>query len=73
MEADPNTAEKSRIKSVFLYYELREEQKDLFDDSKLEIPVYLSEDKDMFLLNLKCAFLGDKDDIIIAGTSFFLI
>lgn len=73
LEADPNTAEKTRIKSVYLYYEIREDQTEFLDDSKLEIPVYLSEDKDMFLLNLKCAYLGDKDDIIIAGTSFYLI
>lgn len=73
LEADPNTQEKTRIKSVFLFYELKDEQTEFLEDSKLEIPVYLSEDKDMFLLNLKCAFLGDKDDIIIAGTSFYLI
>ena len=49
-------------------------------DTKVDIPVYLSEDKDLFLCNLSCSFVGDsmnedenRDDIILAGTSFFLI
>lgn len=73
LEADDDASEKTKVRSTFISYVLKEDGLDYSDDSKLEVPVYLSSDKDLFLTNLKCAYLGDRDDIILGGTSFYLI
>jgi len=71
LQANSKAPEISKISEVHLGY-VPESELDS-SDKKIQIPVYLSKDKEMMLCMLDCPYYGDKDDIVLAGTSFFLI
>ena len=75
VQADEKAPESTKIKMVHLGYELKEASKKDENDGErtVDVPVYLSRDKDMMLCIFKCPYYGDRDDIILAGTSFFLV
>lgn len=71
VEYSSKAPEKTRVRSTYIGFAEKGDT-DNFGE-KIDIPVYLSKDKELFLCMLKCAYMGEKDDIILGGTCFYLI
>jgi hypothetical protein len=72
VEASSKAPEQTRVRSCYVGF-VEKTGNGVDYDTKIDLPVYLSKDKELFLKMFSCAYLGEKDDIILAGTSFYLI
>lgn len=71
IETSNNVAEKEQVDLVTIGF-VEKGKTNNASVSTVELPIYLTSDKEMMLLRMKVPFNGDKNDIILAGCSFFI-
>lgn len=70
IEASVNAAEKEQVDCVTIGFV--EKGKTNSTGKTVELPLYLTSNKEMMLLRMKVPVNGDKNEVILSGSSFFI-
>lgn len=70
IEASVNVAEKEQVDLVTIGFV--EKGKTNSSGNSVELPVYLTSNKEMMLLRMKVPCTGDKNEVLLAGSSFYI-
>lgn len=71
IETSNNVTEKEQVDLVTIGF-VEKGKANSSTSSTVELPLYLTSDKEMMLLRMKVPFTGDKNEVILAGCSFFV-
>jgi hypothetical protein len=71
IETSNNVSEKEQVDLVTIGF-VEKGKTNNATSSTVELPLYLTSDKEMMILRMKAPFNGDKNDIILAGCSFYV-
>lgn len=68
--SDRSTQERSAIESVTIGFVPKGSPSLKFEG--LELPIYLNSNKEMMLMRVRVPYSGNKNEVILAGCSFFI-
>jgi hypothetical protein len=71
VEASNNVGEKEQVDLVTIGFVEKGKTNNTSANS-VELPLYLTSDKEMMLLRMRVPCSGDKNEVILAGCSFYI-